>query len=171
MEKGATTKCVALAVTVAVMAIAVVGVDHNATGVSKGCSLTQRFVYHFVHANIFHALCNVWCLLSIAFLYPIKAWQLVVAFLIASFVPSFVLASTPTVGLSGWLFALMGLMTFAVGRRLFFFSWVMGFIAVTWALSLLPFFGGIGGGLHLYCYLAGMAVGFFNSPVDLWKRR
>jgi membrane associated rhomboid family serine protease len=150
------------------------GIDVAQLGIYQGCAVWKCLTYHFFHANIFHCLCNVWCLLSLVFAYPVKGWQMAAAFIIASlypFLPSLnshlsplnsQLSTLPTVGLSGVCFALMGMQAFVVGRKLFFFSWVIAFIAFGF---LFPNNNAL---LHLYCYIAGLTVGFLNSPAP-WQ--
>lgn len=141
------------------------GTDVAQFGIYQDCATWKCLVYHFFHANIFHCLCNVWCLLSLVFAYPVKRWQMAAAFIIASlypFLPS-PLSPLPTVGLSGVCFALMGMQAFVVGRKLLFFSWVIAFIAFGF---LFPNNNAI---LHLYCYIAGLTVGFLNSPAP-WQK-
>jgi membrane associated rhomboid family serine protease len=143
------------------------GTDVAQFGIYQGCAVWKCLTYHFFHANIFHCLCNVWCLLSLVFAYPVKGWQMAAAFIIASlypFLPSLnsQLSTLPTVGLSGVCFALLGMQAFVVGRKLFFFSWVIAFIAFGF---LFPNNNAL---LHLYCYIAGLTVGFLNSPAP-WQ--
>lgn len=160
------------------------GTDVAQFGIYQDCATWKCLTYHFFHANIFHCLCNVWCLLSLVFAYPVKRWQMAAAFIIASlypFLPSLnshlsplnsltaqrfaceELSTIPTVGLSGVCFALMGMQAFVVGRKLLFFSWVIAFIAFGF---LFPNNNAI---LHLYCYIAGLTVGFLNSPAP-WQK-
>lgn len=77
-----------------------------------GCSLTERVLFPFSHANVFHLAANLLCLWMIKF--PMR-WP--VAFLI-SFLTSFLPSPTwnldgisqlPTCGLSGCIFASIGM--------------------------------------------------------------
>ena len=83
--------------------------------------------------------------------------------------------STPTVGLSAVCFALMGMVSFQSCRKAYFHTWVLSFLVATAAL---PYIGSVCGyviatpnnWLHLYCYVAGLLVGFLNSPASEYHR-
>lgn len=123
------------------------------------CSVLARMGYHFFHANFFHALCNVWCLLAIAFYYNIEDWELLLAYIIACTVPSVAMPSQPIVGASGICFALMGIILYKVARKRFYLSWVIPVVAVGFVLP------GIAAGVHLYCFLVGTTIALVYSMV------
>ena len=126
-----------------------------------------RLVYHFFHANIVHASINGWCLMSLAFIYNISAYELFLAYAIASSYPidffcsvfGDEIAAMPTVGMSGICFAIMGQVAFRVVRKLYYNSCVCAIIAVG------LFFPNANTLLHLYCYVIGLVPGFLNSPM------
>ena len=123
------------------------------------CSFAARMAYHFFHANFFHALCNVWCLLAIAFYYDIEDYELLLAFFLASSIPvdcalcivpcAF---EKPVVGFSGVCFALMGIVFYKVARKRLYLSWIIPILAVGF---LIP---GMAAWLHLYCFAVGIAT-------------
>lgn len=116
------------------------------------CSVPARMAYNFFHANFFHALCNVWCLLAIAFYYNIEDWELLLAYIIACTVPSVAMSSQPTVGASGICFALMGIVLYKVARKRYYLSWIIPIVAVGFIIP------GIAAGVHLYCFLIGLTI-------------
>lgn len=138
--------------------------DWNAVGACPHCSLLQRFGYSFFHASVLHAVVNVWCFISILFLYNISWWRVAVAYLIAVFAPDTVLSTTPTVGLSAVCFALLGSIAFQVKRKLYY----NGCMALYIALGF--FFPLVNGWLHLYSYVAGLFVGFLNMPIPCRRK-
>lgn len=160
--------------------VSTVGLDLSAIGVCKGCSTLVRLAYSFFHASILHAIVNCWCLLSVVFVYDVCMWHLLSAYLIAVTYPAntlfsvgsgFVAASaaTPTIGLSAVCFALLGMIAFQVKRKLLFHSWVLSFVAAGFIIPHLCSLCGINVAspnnvLHIYCYVAGLMVGFLNSP-------
>lgn len=136
----------------------------ESTGIYKGCGFWNRIAYPFVHSSFIHALLNVWCLLSIIFLYPVSIWTLIGAFIISASFPvdslSFLYDSiTPTVGASGVCYALIGRITFLVKRKLYFTAWIIGYIAIGFLFPVCNAW------LHLYCYLCGLGVGLLNMPI------
>lgn len=136
-------------------------------GIMQGATICNRFTYSLFHATFLHAFMNIWCLLSVVFMYPVSIWSLLIAFGIAASFPidtlcdiSPIFAFTiPTIGLSGVCFTLMGRIAFMVRRKWYYQSWLAFYI-------LLGFiFPNVNGWLHLYCYLMGMLVGFLNKPL------
>lgn len=135
----------------------------DAGGVCSGCGMKERLTYHFFHANVFHALINVWALLVVVFYYDVALWKLLAAYAIAALVPSMILSDTPTVGLSGLCWALFGMISFNVVRRWYWQAWMAAFLALG---MIIPNIHGL---LHLYCYLAGLLVGVLDMPVKRKK--
>ena len=45
--------------------------DWQTVGIYAGSNMPERLLYPFFHTNMFHALLNSWCLLSIIFIYDI----------------------------------------------------------------------------------------------------
>lgn len=146
-------------------------------GICKGSPILARLVYSFFHASIPHALINCWCLLSIIFIYDISISSLIIAYITAVTFPIDTLSSvfsgfpaeTPTVGLSAVCFSLLGQIAFQVRRKRLFHTWVLSFIAIGFILPQLCAVCGYAittpnNILHIYCYVAGLLVGFLNSP-------
>ena len=131
-----------------------------------GCGITGRLCYHFFHANVFHAICNIWCLLALAFYYDIEDWELLLAFIIASTVPSWGLSPLPSflspvkaIGFSGVCFALMGIVFHKVARKKYYLSWIIPIVAIGFIIP------GMAAALHLYCFAVGIAVAIVYSRV------
>lgn len=142
-------------------------VDLVDVGIAEHSSLCSRVAYPFFHASLLHAILNVWCLLSVVFYYPISASSLILCFGVAMSIPIDSLATlipfahfdTPTVGLSGVCFALMGRISFMVARKWYYQKWL-------WCYILIGFiFPNASGWIHLYCYLCGIMIGFINKPL------
>lgn len=138
--------------------------DWNVVGVYVRCGLLQRLGYSLFHASLFHAVINAWCFLSIIFLYAVKAWQLIVAYLIAVSVPDFALSLTPTVGLSSVCFALFGMILFQVKRKVYYNVCMASYILFGFIFTQ------VNGWLHLYSYVAGLLVGLLNMPIQCPKK-
>lgn len=138
--------------------------DWNMVGVSMRCGLLQRLGYSLFHASIPHALINAWCFISIIFLYEVKIWQLIIAYLIAVCVPDFTLSITPTVGLSAVCFALYGMILFQVKRKVYYNACMAAYILVGFIFTQ------VNGWIHLYTYVAGLLVGFLTMPIPCRKK-
>ena len=161
MEKPTKAVLAAASIGVAVIILNIIGVR---VGITAGGSLSDRLAYPFCHANIFHAMGNAYCLFLVTKSYRMSIAALLTAYAIAVAVPAFVLSTTPTVGLSGMCFALIGLPFWRVRRKLYYNAWAVGFIAIT------SIFNHIAAALHLWCLFMGEAVGFLNAPVP-WRRK
>jgi membrane associated rhomboid family serine protease len=146
-------------------------------GICKGSSILARLAYSFFHASIPHALINCWCLLCIVFTYDIPLSSLILAYITAVTFPIDTLSSVfsgfpaeiPTVGLSAVCFSLLGQVAFQVRRKRLFHTWVLSFIALGFIIPPCLVRCGIAAAapnnlLNIYCYVAGLLVGFLNSP-------
>ena len=173
------TKTATLVLSLALLILAFFNAPQQCV-LQPGCGITGHLCYHFFHANFLHALCNVWCLLALAFYYDIEDWELILAFIIATSVPvdlGMALASSPskiegaggsmidyascimnfafekpTVGASGIVFALMGIVFYKVARKKYYLSWITPMVAVGF---LIPSMAAI---VHLYCFTLGITV-------------
>ena len=138
--------------------------DWSAVGIYNGCRLSCRMLYPFYHAGLLHAALNVWCLLSVVFIYNVSLWRLILSYVIATTIPSLFLPPTPTVGLSGVVYVLFGTISFEVGRKLYYQLWMLLYLAVGFL------FPNTNAWVHLYCYAAGFAVALFNKPIKISRQ-
>lgn len=134
--------------------------DWSLIGLRCGSSIADRLAYSFFHASFIHAAINSWCFISIIFLYDISWWHILIAYIIAVFVPDCLLFTTPTVGLSALCFALLGMIMFKVKRKLYYNLCLAVYIA---AGFIAP---GVNGWIHLYSYMAGLLVGCLDAPIS-----
>lgn len=159
------SKTASLIVSVAILIGSFVYIpDWSVVGVTKGCHFVARIGYSLLHVSFVHALVNAWCLLSIVFLYDISVWRLLTAYIVAVFVPEFLLSDVPTVGLSCVCYTLLGSLIFEVKRKLYFQFCMALYIAVGF------FFPSVNALIHVYGYLAGLMVGLLNAPLSCFKR-
>ena len=119
-------------------------------GLAIGSPLWVRFAYQFVHANIWHLIANVYCIILIAFNMHQDLRSLAVCYLISCTVPVF--DSTPIVGASGICFALMGWNVWRVANKRMYLAWLGAFIIIGF---LVPRFAGF---THFWCALLGVIV-------------
>lgn len=140
-----------------------------AVGIYAGCGIRERMFYPFFHANILHAVLNVWCLLSLVFIYEIKIWRMLLSYLIAITIPIGMLSSIvggmlfPTVGLSGIIFALFGTISFEIVRKWYYQGCMVCYLLVGFL------FPNTNAWLHLYCYLFGFLIALMNKPIKVYR--
>lgn len=161
MVRRKEAKIASLVLTVAVLLLQCLDVPLENVGLSGDSPVYARFLYPFFHANMLHAAINCWCLLSVVFIYDVSLAAMAVSYLVAVLYPIgfFSPDALPTVGLSGVCYTLMGRVAFCVRERWKYQLYMLSYIAVGF---LLPGFNGC---LHLYCYIAGLLVGFLNKPI------
>lgn len=112
---------------------------------------TQMFVYHFFHGNIFHLLANG---LALYFLLPkVKPYQLVSAYVIASFSP--IVATMPVVGISNIVYAIIGLRSPSFKSAWWRHYGTITFLVVT---LLMLFFSNIAAVTHIVCFACGVVI-------------
>lgn len=180
MVRGTETKAATLILTVICVALCLIQlVVHWPSlaeiGICKDCDILARLSYSFFHGNLLHCLVNCWCMLSVAFVFTVPLSWLLLSYGIAVSFPDMLLDTTPTVGLSAILFALLGQVSWMTKRKWAFHVWALSFITFGTLLPLLAAACGYhiaspNNILHLYSYVVGLMVGFFNSPVP-WRRK
>jgi membrane associated rhomboid family serine protease len=133
-------------------------------GLTRDGGLTARLTYSLLHANLLHALLNVWCLLSVVIIYRLSPAGLFWGWVVAAAVPSCCLSLHPTVGLSCIVYFLFGRAAWLAQRRTYYNIWMVFFI--------LPglFLPGINGRVHVWGYLCGLLYGLLNTPIAWIKR-
>ena len=165
MDKEKDGKVTALATVAVVMALSLVGnIDWRAVGVYPSCPAVNRLTYQFFHTSPLHAAVNAWCVLSVVFIHKVSLQRLMFAYTASAFVPAntigmFAEWNTPTVGLSGVAYALLGTITFNVARKRYFQSCMAVYITLGFVLPK------VNAWLHLYCYLCGLALACLNKPI------
>lgn len=168
MEERKIEKIASLLTTGLVIYLSLQNTDNwQAVGIYSGCSLQNRFLYSFYHANVLHAALNAWCLVSVVFIYDITVWRLFLAFIISASVPIDSMGQiipgleSPTVGLSGVVFFLFGSISFEVLRKWYYQLWMMFYILIGFI------FPNTNAWLHLYCYTAGFLFALLNKPIKI----
>lgn len=162
MDEKKGCKVAALLISVAVVFLALQDItDWSSVGIFDGCGLRSRLLYPFFHVGIIHALLNVWCMLSVVFVYNVSLSRLIFGYIAALSIPTCCLSVVPTVGLSGLVFALFGSISFEVGRRLYYQLWMATYIIIGFL------FPNTNAWIHLYCYIVGLLVALLNKTVKL----
>ena len=152
-------KDVALIVSALLVVMSALGI--HAHGIRQGCTMIDRLIYPLFHANIFHACINIYVYLGMVFLFGASLLDMVVAYIICVCVPSVMLTDTATIGLSGLVYALIGMHTFKVCKPLKYTISVIIPLAVTSVLPLMAV------GVHVWCYI----IGVLYSVIRLWIKR
>lgn len=141
-----------------VITIACIALFPAHSGFYSGCSLDERIVYSFCHANLFHLAINLMVLWSIkgklTFMLPFAISVL------ASFMP--MSSGGVTMGLSGFLFAYFGMEWGKIrGRYALKIYKPLLLILIT---MLIP---NVNGMLHLYTFVIGCVFSYLKSRLDL----
>lgn len=170
MDKRKNEKIAALVVGVGLILLSFVGISNiQSIAICSGCGLIPRLLYPFFHVNLLHVLLNVWCLLSLVFMYDITWRRLLVSYLVAATIPVDTLGTflssmnTPTIGLSGIVYFLFATISFEVVRKYYYQSWMVFYLIVGF------FFPNMNAWLHLYCYVAGLIYALLNKPIKVQR--
>lgn len=131
-----------------------------AFGVTKDSSVVTRLLYPLIHASPIHAFVNVWCLICVVFIYEISIWRLVAVYCVSVIVPGVCLSEIPTVGLSCTCYCLLGSISLAVKRKLYFQSCMFLWIAAGFL------FTSVNALIHVYGYCTGIVIGLLDYPID-----
>lgn len=160
-------KALALLVGVVIVAIALwraAGADWPEgweRGVGHGSTWLSRLLHPLVHGGLLHALVNVYVFWQVVFFCQVGLRHLSCAVVVACCCPSSVAvwpygvetgAPQAVVGLSGVVFALLGMVMPAVAGR-----WRYMALLLVWQLAGW-FFGTVAVGLHLWCFGLGLML-------------
>lgn len=158
MERTKVAKIVSLILSSLIFCLLLTDVtDWANVGIYKNCNVACRLSYSFFHANLLHALLNVWCFLSVVFFFNVSIYRLLLSFLVATTIPTFLLSTTATIGLSAVVYFLFGSISFSVKDKLRYHFWIFLYIAIGF---FAPNTNAI---IHLYCYLVGVVFAFLNN--------
>jgi membrane associated rhomboid family serine protease len=149
-SKNATIEVIIIVVICITMLIA--NLDLKTYSIQESSSLSARLLYSFIHVNILHAFMNLSTLLILWYYYYPKAWMVITSYLIAISYPAALFHTAPTVGLSGFCYAFMALLSIQVLRKKYWHRIICCLILLSFCI---PHFNGY---IHLYCYLMGMCV-------------
>ena len=149
MAKHEKTKILSFVLSAVIIVVSLLDIDFSHYALSPLNSPFGNIAYHFFHVNILHAIVNVWCLLGIVFFYKIRVRDFIIAFAVAASFPT-QLCIAPSVGLSGMLYALMGLIMPQVYSRTYFIACLVLWNVVAWIV------GGFGVEVHAYCFVVAL---------------
>lgn len=149
-----------LAVSLALFVLSFISQD--SVYISRNMALNRLF-YPLFHANLIHAVLNIFCILQLAFYYRMSRWFLLASYIIAVTAPSCLIEGT--LGFSGVIFAALGLYSMIVTR-----GWVIA-AHVAFYCSLTALFSCVNTLLHLYCYAVGFVCSLLITEKQWWRWR
>lgn len=156
-------KDIAILIAVMTMILFITGIGAERT-MHVNPAISDRLLYSFTHASIIHLLTNIWAMLSAVFVFQPHWGYMIAAYAIAVLCPSH-LCHTPTVGLSVFIYALFGMMTFRVKER-GLYQLCMAIALITGCLH--PY---INGYVHIYAYACGFIVALLTTPIACLKQK
>ena len=159
MQRENETKTAALIIGVVILILSFWHISFLKVGIYIGCHPMQYLYYPFFHANILHALLNVWTMLSVVFYCKVNPLKFIICYIIAVLPPDFCLQSIPTIGLSGFVFALLGSVTFCFRHPVRYIIQILLFVSAG------LFFNNVAVILHLWCFFCGLFVSVVSTPI------
>lgn len=157
-------KTAVLIIVALTVAIQICPLQTSAYGISLTSPMWSRLVYHFFHASWLHLLLNAYVLLVLAFKLDLRMYELPLSYLIASIVPLCCVTAMPTVGLSGMIYALLGMRTMRSSNPMA----VIANIVLITALSV--FMSHIAWKLHAFSYVCGLILSILVTPLQ-WRKK
>ena len=119
----------------------------------EGCPFINRFGYMFFHANVFHLIANIICIWSIKRHY----WESVAIGVICSFA-----ATSPTIGISGVIFATIGITCgIHMNRKALLYS-----LATALIIGLMPSISLL---LHIWALIIGYIYGWCRETIRIYN--
>lgn len=148
------------------------GTDVSCWGYSTTSEWWKRFTYLFVHGNLLHLVLNAWGLY--AFISVIERETVFSqAFILLSALAIGVLGTfgseydIATIGISGSVFALLGMRVYYYRERI----WVMCVLGVMAAQIVYPFFSMVNTKVHCLCIVYGIALMYIISKIKKYLKR
>lgn len=123
-------------------------------GYSAGTPLWTHFAYPFAHGNVFHLAANMLVVFTITFNRNDRWWLWAVSYLVAVLSSFFIATPSPTIGLSGILFAYYGVIFLKDGAQWKPLLQLLLFMAVSCL-----FVSRMAVGLHFICLFIGVMIG------------
>ena len=134
------------------------GIDAMLVGIYDGCRWHQHLTYQFFHANIFHLAVNLYVMWLCVTRFKLSQRQMLMCFIISAMVPATL--PMPTIGASGIVYAMLGIINTMVAKKLRFAMWIAVYIAISTLFNC-------NWSIHLCCY----ALGFMSNSITLlWTR-
>ena len=147
---------VAFGIACAVMLM--LGIDAMLVGIYVGCRWYQHLTYQFFHANIFHLAVKLYVMWLCVTRFKLSQRQMLMCFIISAMVPATL--PMPTIGASGIVYAMLGIINTMVAKKLRFAMWIAVYIAISALFNC-------NWSIHLCCY----ALGFMSNSITLlWTR-
>jgi membrane associated rhomboid family serine protease len=149
-----------------------IGTDASCWGYSTTSEWWKRFTYMFFHGNLFHLAMNcfgLWAFVSVIE----KETVFSQTFILLSSLVIGVLGTfgseypIPTIGISGAVFALLGMRVYYYRERM----WVICVLGVMMAQIIYPFFSSVNTKVHCLCVVYGIALMFIISKIKKYLKR
>lgn len=122
----------------------------------------QHLTFHFAHANIFHWMCNAYCLYLILTRRNDEWWWWIVSYVLATLASFAIPAHNPVMGFSGVLCAFVG-MTLSNVKKISWKNVAMAFLYLAIGTLFMR-------DLAVLLHFASMALGFGAGWVS-WQRK
>lgn len=128
---------------------------------ASGFQIINNLLFPLSHANVFHLLCNVYCIWQIRNLKRYVAPAFIISFL-CSLLPEYL---HNIMGCSGVIFSIVGL---KYGEAYRFKDMVK---ANWWFFAITAFIPNVAVLFHLYCIIISFIIGNTFNFVVLWKKK
>lgn len=149
-----------------------IGTDASYWGYSTTSEWWKRFTYMFFHGNFLHLAMNcfgLWAFISVMERETVFNQRfLLLSALAIGFLGTYGSEyPTPTIGISGAVFALLGMRVYYYRERM----WVICVLGVMVAQIIYPFFSIVNTKIHCMCVIYGIVLMFIISKVKKYLKK
>ena len=143
------------------IAVLLLPTDPLSIGIYTDCRWWQHLTYQFAHANIFHLAVNIYVMYFCITRFNLSQSQILSCFIISAILPA--LSHIPTIGASGIVYAMLGIINTMVVEKAKFAAWIALYITIS-------YFFNNNWCIHLCCYLLGFLSNYIAILCTNLKR-
>ena len=176
MVRGKEAKSAGVLAAAVMYALWLLPITAEETGIYSGAEWWHSLTWQWFHGSIWHLSVNAWALLTIVFMWNAGIGKLLTAYATSVVYGLACATDTPIVGMSGVIYALLGLYALSPRgwqKRLRYQLYVAAWIVVPWAVGMVipkdescgtAAFGAVAVEAHVACYVMGIFVAIINYP-------
>lgn len=165
MQTAWPKKATAIIIALATLVLYFVDINHHIYGIRVSAPMEARLLYPFLHVSLLHVLLNIYCFILLVFGYSISIRSMALGYITCVLCPEWILTDTPTVGLSGIYFFLLGRITLVAHWSKSTYMWLVAMLLLGFVIP------STNGPIHLYAYVVGLAIGWLVTPSILCRQR
>ncbi len=165
MQTAWSKKATAIIIALATLVLYFVDINRYIYCLRVSAPIEARLLYPFLHVSLLHVLLNIYCFILLVFRYSCSISSMVLGYITCALCPEWLLTDTPTLGLSGMYFFLLGRITLGAHWSKSTYVWLVAMLLLGFVVP------STNGSIHLYAYVVGLAIGWLVTPNILCRPR